>query len=93
MKRRIYSIKVLLPNSVDLSSAPVIIEEKCTQCGTCVSSCPVDGKAINWFNNDKTKAPVYDYKKCIRCYCCQEMCPESAIVLKDPMIIKVGKIF
>ncbi len=76
-----------------LVSKPVIIEEKCTQCGTCVSSCPVDGKAINWLNGDKTKAPVYDYKKCIRCYCCQEMCPESAIVLKDPMIIKVGKIF
>lgn len=72
---------------------PVIVDEKCTQCGTCVSSCPVDGKAINWFNNDKTKAPVYDYKKCIRCYCCQEMCPESAIILKEPLIIKVGKIF
>ena len=76
-----------------LVSKPVIIEEKCTQCGTCVSSCPVDGKAINWLNNDKTKAPVYDYKKCIRCYCCQEMCPESAIILKEPLIIKVGNIF
>ena len=76
-----------------LISKPVIIEEKCTQCGTCVHSCPVEGKAINWLNGDKTKAPVYDYKKCIRCYCCQEMCPESAIILKDPMIIKVGKIF
>jgi len=76
-----------------LISKPVIIEEKCTQCGTCVHSCPVEGKAVNWLNGDKTKAPVYDYKKCIRCYCCQEMCPESAIILKDPMIIKVGKIF
>ena len=76
-----------------LIAKPVIIEDKCTQCGTCVHSCPVEGKAINWLNEDKTKAPVYDYKKCIRCYCCQEMCPESAIVLKDPVIIKVGKIF
>ena len=76
-----------------LIAKPVIIEDKCTQCGTCVHSCPVEGKAINWLNGDKTKAPVYDYKKCIRCYCCQEMCPESAIVLKDPVIIKVGKIF
>lgn len=72
---------------------PVIIAEKCTQCGTCVKSCPVEGKAVNWDNGNKTKAPVYDYTKCIRCYCCQEMCPESAIVLKDPIIIKVGKIF
>ena len=71
---------------------PYIIEEKCTQCGTCVQSCPVEGKAVNWLDGDKTKAPVYDYTKCIKCYCCQEMCPESAIVLKEPLIIKVGKL-
>ena len=92
-------VKTVKKNSVNtflknrLIAKPVIIEDKCTQCGTCVHSCPVEGKAINWLNGDKTKAPVYDYKKCIRCYCCQEMCPESAIVLKDPVIIKVGKIF
>ena len=92
-------VKTVKKNSVNtflknrLIAKPVIIEEKCTQCGTCVHSCPVEGKAINWLDGDKTKAPVYDYKKCIRCYCCQEMCPESAIVLKDPVIIKVGKIF
>jgi uncharacterized protein (DUF362 family)/NAD-dependent dihydropyrimidine dehydrogenase PreA subunit len=72
---------------------PYINEEKCTQCGTCISSCPVEGKAVNWLNDDRTKAPVYDYEKCIKCYCCQEMCPDSAIYLKDPFIRKVGKIF
>jgi len=72
---------------------PFILIEKCTQCGTCVNSCPVEGKAVNWADGDKTKAPVYDYSKCIKCYCCQEMCPESAIILKDPIIIKVGKLF
>jgi len=76
-----------------LVAKPVIIPEKCTQCGTCVHSCPVEVKAVNWLNGDHTIAPVYDYKKCIRCYCCQEMCPEGAIVLKDPIIIKVGKLF
>jgi len=76
-----------------LVAKPYIVEEKCTQCGTCVVSCPVEGKAVNWLNGDKTKAPVYDYAKCIKCYCCQEMCPESAIILKDPLIIKVGKKF
>ena len=92
-------VKTVKRNSVNtflknrLIAKPVIIQDKCTQCGTCVHSCPVEGKAVNWLNEDKTKAPVYDYKKCIRCYCCQEMCPESAIVLKDPVIIKVGKIF
>jgi uncharacterized protein (DUF362 family)/NAD-dependent dihydropyrimidine dehydrogenase PreA subunit len=76
-----------------LVAKPVIIADKCTQCGTCVHSCPVDGKAVNWFDGDKTKVPTYNYNKCIRCYCCQEMCPESAIILKEPIIIKVGKIF
>ena len=76
-----------------LVAKPYILEEKCNQCGTCVQSCPVEGKAVNWLEGDKTKPPVYDYSKCIKCYCCQEMCPESAIVLKDPLIIKVGKLF
>lgn len=76
-----------------LVAKPYIQEEKCNQCGTCVQSCPVEGKAVNWLNGDKTKAPVYDYSICIKCYCCQEMCPESAIFLKEPLIIKVGKIF
>jgi uncharacterized protein (DUF362 family)/NAD-dependent dihydropyrimidine dehydrogenase PreA subunit len=69
---------------------PFIIVEKCTQCGTCVNSCPVEGKAVNWLNGDHTKPPVYDYQKCIRCYCCQEMCPESAIILKAPIVRKIG---
>ena len=76
-----------------LISKPVINPEKCTKCGTCVQSCPVEGKAVNWVNGDHTNPPAYNYKKCIRCYCCQEMCPESAIILKDPVIIKIGKIF
>ena len=76
-----------------LVAKPVILSEKCTQCGTCVHSCPVDGKAVNWFEDNHSIPPVYDYKKCIRCYCCQEMCPESAIILKVPTLIKVGRIF
>jgi uncharacterized protein (DUF362 family)/NAD-dependent dihydropyrimidine dehydrogenase PreA subunit len=76
-----------------LVAKPYIQEDKCNQCGTCVQSCPVMGKAVNWLDGDKTKPPVYDYSICIKCYCCQEMCPESAIYLKEPLIIKVGKFF
>jgi len=76
-----------------LVAKPYIQEDKCNQCGTCVQSCPVEGKAVNWLNSDKSKPPVYDYSICIKCYCCQEMCPESAIYLKEPLIIKVGKLF
>ena len=92
-------VKTLKKNSVmrflnnRLVAKPVIISEKCTQCGTCVHSCPVEGKAVNWVHGNHSVPPAYDYKKCIRCYCCQEMCPESAIVLKVPVLIKVGKIF
>ena len=81
---------VLLFVSNRLVPKPMIITEKCTQCGTCVNSCPVEGKAVNWLKGDHTKPPVYDYQKCIRCYCCQEMCPESAIVLQTPIIRKIG---
>ncbi|MBB3186469.1 DUF362 domain-containing protein [Microbacter margulisiae] len=81
---------VLLFVNNRLIPKPVILTEKCTQCGTCVNSCPVEGKAVYWDHNDRTKAPVYDYKKCIRCYCCQEMCPENAIVLQTPIIRKLG---
>ena len=92
-------VKTLKKNNVmrflnnRLVAKPVILSEKCTQCGTCVQSCPVEGKAVNWFEGNHSIPPVYDYKKCIRCYCCQEMCPESAIILKVPVLIKVGKIF
>ena len=91
--KKIKRSKVISFMNDRLVSKPYILKEKCTQCGTCVQSCPVEGKAVNWLNGDHTIPPVYNYKKCIRCYCCQEMCPESAILLKEPILIKVGKIF
>ncbi|MGD2271653.1 MAG: DUF362 domain-containing protein [Desulfobacterales bacterium] len=68
---------------------PLISPDHCLQCGVCVSVCPVKPKALNWFNDDKSRPPVYQYNNCIRCYCCQEMCPEGAIRLKIPLIRKV----
>lgn len=68
---------------------PYIDASRCTQCGTCVTNCPVEGKAVNWAEGDKTRPPVYNYDICIRCYCCQELCPESAIELRDPFLRKV----
>ena len=61
---------------------PYIIEDLCEKCGVCVQMCPVEGKAVNWQNGDKSRAPVYDYDVCIRCFCCQELCPEGAIKIK-----------
>jgi uncharacterized protein (DUF362 family)/NAD-dependent dihydropyrimidine dehydrogenase PreA subunit len=68
---------------------PYILEDICKKCGVCVEVCPLEDKAVNWVDGDKTKPPVYDYKKCIRCYCCQEMCPYHVIKVKTPVIGKV----
>lgn len=68
---------------------PFIEEDKCKKCGVCVEVCPIDGKAVNWVNNDKSIPPIYDYTKCIRCYCCQEMCPHEAIDVETPLLGKI----
>lgn len=68
---------------------PIITKATCKKCGVCVEVCPVEGKAVNFKDNDKTNPPVYNYKKCIRCYCCQEMCPYHSIEAKTPIIGKV----
>lgn len=68
---------------------PYIDKEKCKKCGVCVNMCPVNPKAVDWQNGDKTKPPTHDYRNCIRCYCCQELCPESAITIKSPLIRKI----
>ncbi|MFC1617140.1 DUF362 domain-containing protein [Candidatus Margulisiibacteriota bacterium] len=67
---------------------PVIDHKKCTNCGICISICPVKPKALAWTTpkNKENKPPKYDYSKCIRCYCCQEMCPSQAIFLKKPFL-------
>jgi len=68
---------------------PYIINKKCKKCGVCVEVCPLEEKAVNWKQGDKTTPPVYDYTKCIRCYCCQEMCPHHAIDVKTPILGKI----
>ena len=64
---------------------PAVIPKNCTRCGTCVTVCPVDPKAIE-FQNGREQPPRHDYSGCIRCYCCQEMCPEHAITVKTPLL-------
>ena len=68
-----------LRNHNHVMPRPHIIDVLCKKCGVCVQMCPVEAKAINWRNGDKTRPPGYDYEICIRCFCCQELCPEGAI--------------
>lgn len=69
-----------------ISPRPVIDYQRCVNCGQCVLQCPVNPKAVNWPQGDKSRNPVYNYKHCIRCYCCQEICPEKAITIKVPLL-------
>jgi uncharacterized protein (DUF362 family)/Pyruvate/2-oxoacid:ferredoxin oxidoreductase delta subunit len=73
-----------------ISSRPVIDKALCNQCGTCVQNCPVNPKAVDWVNNDKTRSPAHNYDRCIRCYCCQELCPQGAISIKETVL---GRMF
>jgi uncharacterized protein (DUF362 family)/Pyruvate/2-oxoacid:ferredoxin oxidoreductase delta subunit len=72
-----------------ISPRPVINDERCVNCGQCVLQCPVNPKAVNWPQGDKSHHPVYNYNRCIRCYCCQEICPEKAITIKVPLLGKL----
>ncbi len=66
---------------------PVNDPKRCTACGRCVDTCPVEPKALQWKKGrKKTDPPAYVYSDCIRCFCCQEICPEKAIYIRTPFI-------
>ena len=54
-------------------SEPHIDHDACTQCKTCVNSCPVKAMSI------PDNRVVIDRAACIRCFCCAEVCPQHAI--------------
>jgi uncharacterized protein (DUF362 family)/NAD-dependent dihydropyrimidine dehydrogenase PreA subunit len=54
-------------------SRPAIDSEICTNCKTCVKTCPVDALIEN------NPIPEFEYGDCINCLCCMEMCPEKAV--------------
>jgi len=80
-------LRVFLKNRI--TQRPVIDKAKCTCCGTCVTMCSVQPKAVDWYRGDESSPPRYDYDRCIRCYCCQETCPEGAINLSNPLLGKI----
>ena len=71
-----------------ITRKPVVIRERCVQCGVCIASCPLEDKALRWKETARGRYPHYNYHKCIRCYCCQEMCPKKAITVKTPLLGK-----
>ena len=79
--------RVFLKNRI--TQRPVIDKAKCTCCGTCLTMCSVQPKAVDWHKGDMSRPPRYDYDLCIRCYCCQETCPEGAIYLSSPLLARI----
>jgi len=79
--------RVFLKNRI--TQRPVIDKAKCTCCGTCITMCSVQPKAVDWYKGDESRPPRYDYNRCIRCYCCQETCPEGAIYLSSPLLARI----
>ncbi len=65
---------------------PVIRANRCTACGTCVSICPVNPKAVDFRDPARSLPPAHRYDRCIRCFCCQEICPEGAIDIATPVL-------
>jgi ferredoxin len=69
-----------------MSERPVIDPARCNLCGTCVKICPLEPKAVDWPNGDRSRNPFYDYGRCIRCFCCQETCPQGAILVENTLL-------
>ena len=50
-------------------------EDKCIQCGNCLSHCPTNALFIS---DQETRKVSYDEDKCIQCLSCIENCPYGA---------------
>jgi len=59
---------------------PSINGDKCTDCKTCIRSCPVDALKAGVY------IPEFNYDDCIKCMCCMEMCPEKAVQIEKSLI-------
>lgn len=60
-----------------LRPQPLILRDKCVNCGKCVEVCPPKAAL-----RGADKKVFIDYNRCISCFCCHEFCPEKAIKIK-----------
>lgn len=52
----------------------IIDNDKCIDCGACISLCPTDALSL-----DKEERLKFYYEKCIGCLLCLDSCPRFAI--------------
>ncbi len=64
---------------VERPRLPFPNKKRCTDCGICEESCPVQAIKVQ-------NGPTFDHSKCIRCYVCHELCPEGGIKLKKSLL-------
>jgi ferredoxin/menaquinone-dependent protoporphyrinogen IX oxidase len=62
----------------------VATSDKCTQCGVCAESCPVN--AIDYENY-----ALIDKEKCILCCACIKYCPENAKAMKEGVVKDIAR--
>jgi len=53
-------------------------EERCTQCGACITLCPTG----SLYMDKKTMKVIFDPEKCIACELCVKGCPPRAMKIK-----------
>ena len=58
---------------------PVLIEENCTKCGTCVVVCPEVAIEVTVEGDEITDFPKIDLVVCKGCGICVHECPQDAI--------------
>ncbi len=69
------------------TARPVIMKERCEQCGICIENCPPA-----CISTDASGFPVIDDEACIRCYCCDELCPYGACRTVEPYIARLFRL-
>jgi len=62
---------------------PAINKDQCSQCFTCVQSCPTGALKL-----DGDKFPVFNYDLCINCWCCNELCPDQSVFVDKSWLAK-----
>lgn len=64
-------------------SRPAINVDLCTNCRTCVKSCPMEALIPG------VNIPEFNYPECINCLCCIELCPEKAVHQEKSLLARL----